>query len=108
MGKLVSPPQRITVGDEDFDGAIYLGEPDYFQTQLERLNTMSRRDVQDSVSRWLGDGETPVGLVHKGCGAVTEPRMTCPECGEPMDAHDSEARLSLGFSEERQRAGKQT
>ena len=58
--------------------------------------------------RWLGDGETPIGLVHKGCGAVTEPRMTCPECGEPMDAHDSEARLSQGFYDERQRAGKQT
>lgn len=58
--------------------------------------------------RWLCDGETPVGLVHKGCGAVTDPRMICPECGEPMNAHDSEARLSPGFSEERQRAGKPT
>ena len=58
--------------------------------------------------RWLGNGETPVALLQKGCGAVTEPGMTCPECGEPMDAHDSEARLSGGFSEERQRAGKQT
>ncbi len=58
--------------------------------------------------RWLCDGETPVTLMHKGCGAVTEPRMTCPECGEPMNAIDSEVRLSTGFSEERRRAGKQT
>ncbi len=57
---------------------------------------------------WLGDGELPVALRHKGCGAVTEPRMTCPECGEPMDAHDSEARLSQRFSEERKSVGNQT
>lgn len=58
--------------------------------------------------RWLGMGETPVRLVHEACGAVTRPRMTCDECGEPMDAHGSEARLSQAFSEERQRAGRRT
>ncbi|MGI9475606.1 MAG: winged helix-turn-helix transcriptional regulator [Hyphomicrobiaceae bacterium] len=54
--------------------------------------------------RWLGDGEMPVALVHKGCGAAVEPRMTCLQCGEPMDAHASEARLSTAFAAERRNA----
>jgi DNA-binding HxlR family transcriptional regulator len=28
----------------------------------------------------------PVSLQHKGCGAVIEPALSCPECGEPVDA----------------------
>lgn len=56
--------------------------------------------------RWLNDGETPVALVHKACGAVTEPRMTCSKCGEPMDAHEAEAHLSKAFAAERRGAGK--
>ena len=28
----------------------------------------------------------PIRLEHKGCGAVMEPRLTCPECGEALDA----------------------
>ena len=56
--------------------------------------------------RWLDGGETPVALVHKACGAVTEPRLTCSECGEPMDAQDAEARLSEAFAAERRSAGK--
>jgi DNA-binding HxlR family transcriptional regulator len=27
-----------------------------------------------------------ISLQHKACGAVIEPRLTCPECGEPVDA----------------------
>lgn len=56
--------------------------------------------------RWLHDGDPPVALVHKACSAVTEPQMTCSECGEPMDAHDAEARLSKAFAVERNNTGK--
>lgn len=52
--------------------------------------------------KWLGDGPAPVEIVHKSCGCVTEPRMTCAECGEPMAAHDAEPRLSEPFDTERQ------
>ncbi len=54
--------------------------------------------------RWLNDGEAPVALVHKRCGAIVEPRMTCPNCDEPMNAHETEARLSKGLAAERRRA----
>lgn len=57
--------------------------------------------------RWLSDGRTPVKLVHSACGAVTEPIMTCSECGEPIDAHETKARLSKAFAAERQSARKQ-
>lgn len=52
--------------------------------------------------KWLGDGPAPVEIVHKGCGHVTEPQMTCSVCGEPMAAHDAEPRLSEHFNTERQ------
>jgi DNA-binding HxlR family transcriptional regulator len=38
-------------------------------------------------ARW---GEFDIGpaisLQHNACGAAIEPRLTCPECGEPVDA----------------------
>ena len=52
--------------------------------------------------KWLGDGPAPVEIVHKACGHVTEPQMTCSVCGEPMAAHDAEPRLSEPFDTERQ------
>ncbi len=54
--------------------------------------------------RWLNPEDPPVQIVHKSCGRVTKPRMTCPECGEPIDAHDAKARLSHSFELERQAA----
>ena len=54
--------------------------------------------------RWLGAQDTPVQIVHKICGQITKPQMTCPDCGEPIDAHDAEARLSQPFEIERQAA----
>lgn len=52
--------------------------------------------------RWLSDGPAPVEIVHKTCGHVTDPRLTCAKCGEPMAAHDAEPRLSDHFTTERQ------
>ncbi len=54
--------------------------------------------------RWLNDGEAPVALVHKRCGTMVEPRMTCPKCGDAMEAHETEARLSEDFAIERRSA----
>jgi DNA-binding HxlR family transcriptional regulator len=30
-------------------------------------------------------------LRHRGCGALMQPALTCPECGEPVDARSMEA-----------------
>jgi len=54
--------------------------------------------------RWLSAEDTPVQILHKTCGRVTRPQMTCPECGEPIDAHDAGAMLSQPFEQERQSA----
>ena len=58
--------------------------------------------------RWLGEGPAPVEIVHRVCGHVTEPRMTCSACGEPMAAHDAEPRLSEPFQTERHATRKQS
>lgn len=78
-----------------------------------RLTAMGR-DLWPAViamkqwgDRWLGKGETPVEILHKGCGHITQPRMTCPDCGEPMAAHDAAPRLSQTFDNERQAARRQ-
>ena len=54
--------------------------------------------------RWLSGDDTPVEIVHKGCGCFTKPHMTCPECGEAIDAYDAEAKLSESFELDRKAA----
>ena len=56
--------------------------------------------------RWLGAQDTPVQIVHKTCGQITKPQMTCPDCGEPIEAYNSEARLSQPYELERQAASR--
>lgn len=51
---------------------------------------------------------TPVEIIHKSCGNVIVPQMTCPDCGEAMAAHDAHARLSAPFFSERRAAQKAT
>ncbi len=51
---------------------------------------------------WLGDGDSPIKIVHKGCGHVTQPSMNCADCGQAMIAHDARAELSRRFERERQ------
>ena len=53
--------------------------------------------------RWLGE-EPSVQIVHKSCGHITQPQMTCPHCGDAMHAHDAEPHLSDNFEQERQAA----
>lgn len=54
--------------------------------------------------KWLSGGNCPVEIIHKSCGAVIAPQMTCPDCGEPMTARDAEPRLSAAFETERKAA----
>lgn len=45
--------------------------------------------LMDWGNRYTGlpDGP-PLELVHRGCGSTVTPHMTCPDCGEPVTAHD--------------------
>jgi DNA-binding HxlR family transcriptional regulator len=38
-----------------------------------------------------GAGETAILLQHKGCGAVVDPHLACPQCGEAVGARDMRA-----------------
>jgi DNA-binding HxlR family transcriptional regulator len=38
-----------------------------------------------------GAGETAILLEHKSCGAVVEPHLACPACGEAVAARDMRA-----------------
>ncbi|MEP4377703.1 MAG: winged helix-turn-helix transcriptional regulator [Alphaproteobacteria bacterium] len=58
--------------------------------------------------KWFEGDTTHVEITHKDCGATVTPRMTCPDCGAPMHAHDSEPRLSTEYENERRVAGRQT
>lgn len=53
---------------------------------------------------WLGDNATAVAVVHKDCGHVTRPRMTCSECDAPLRSVDVEAHVSGSARAERQAA----
>jgi len=72
-----------------------------------RLTTMGRDLWPVIVSmkawgdKWLGEGTPSIDIRHKACGNVILPQMTCPECHEPMEAHDAQARLSREFEHER-------
>lgn len=36
-------------------------------------------------------GGAPIQLQHKGCGAIVQPHLACPECGEAVGARDMRA-----------------
>ncbi len=43
-------------------------------------------------SRWEPSPDGPgIVLRHRACGAVIDPVLACPECGEPVHARDMEA-----------------
>ncbi len=44
--------------------------------------------------RWMaGDDGPPIELVHRDCGRVIAPALTCPHCQAQVTAHDMSARL---------------
>ncbi len=65
----------------------------------EYLLTEKGRDLWSVVitlrawgEKWVPrDGPKDLRLFHKGCGAEMMPRLACPECGAPMQAHDCQA-----------------
>jgi DNA-binding HxlR family transcriptional regulator len=42
--------------------------------------------------RWMaGEAGPPVELIHRGCGHVVTPVLSCPDCAEPVTARDMRA-----------------
>lgn len=47
--------------------------------------------------RWLDEGRgAPLELVHKPCGTVTHPVLTCEHCAEPLTAKNVDWQLGPG------------
>jgi DNA-binding HxlR family transcriptional regulator len=51
--------------------------------------------------------QRPIDIIHKGCGHIIQPGMACPECGEPMGAHDAHPAISAAYEQEREKARSQ-
>ncbi|MFT5160966.1 MAG: DNA-binding HxlR family transcriptional regulator [Paracoccaceae bacterium] len=87
----------------------YLKHPPRYEYRL----TASGRELWPVVitlkqwgDRWLGDDEMPVEIQHKTCGRTVRPHLICPDCGQPMNAHDAEPHVSPKYENERQAARK--
>lgn len=50
--------------------------------------------------KWMGT-QGAVTLTHKGCGRQMTPRLSCPDCGEALDARAVTADLGPEFKSER-------
>jgi DNA-binding HxlR family transcriptional regulator len=58
--------------------------------------TEKGRDLWPVIITLAGWGEkwgdlqqgAAIELQHRSCGEIVEPRLTCPECGEPVEARD--------------------
>jgi len=53
--------------------------------------------LMDWGNRWTGLPAPPVELLHKPCGARITARVVCSNCGEDLDAHDTEPVVGPGL-----------
>ena len=75
----------------------YQERPARFEYRL----TEKGRDVYPVIvsllrwgDRWMGSKDgPPVELVHRGCGHVTTPTLTCSVCGDPVEARQMTAKV---------------
>lgn len=51
--------------------------------------------------KWL-DSEGTVNLIHKSCGHSIEPKVTCPECAQTLDARQITADIDPALRTENQ------
>lgn len=73
------------------------GRYDYVLTDKGRDLWPVLTTLREWGDRWiLGDGNEPIVLEHRSCGAVTHLRPTCDHCGEPLDARSVVARPGPG------------
>jgi DNA-binding HxlR family transcriptional regulator len=53
--------------------------------------------LMDWGNRWTGLPAPPVELLHKPCGERVTARVVCSNCGEDLDAHDTEPVVGAGL-----------
>ena len=72
---------------------LYSEHPPRYEYRLTRKG-VDLYPVLVGLMQWgmrHGAGETAILLKHKGCGALVEPHLACPDCGVPVQAWDLEA-----------------
>lgn len=102
---LLSVRLRKLVDAEILHKRPYQQRPARYEYRL----TAKGRDlwpVVIALKHWGGRwGEWPDGpplrLRHSGCGAVADPVLVCPDCGEPVDALGMAAELGPAMAAER-------
>lgn len=65
-------------------GQVYMRQPDYYRTELDRLREMTLDQVTDSANRWLSDGDLRVQVLpvaKYGASAEDADREGFPELG---------------------------
>ena len=73
---------------------LYQERPERYEYRLTRKG-VDLYPVLITLMEWgsrYGELEQPsIVLEHKSCGATMMPQLACPECGEPVTAHDVRA-----------------
>ena len=55
---------------------------------------------------WADDGHgAPVEYLHRRCGHVTRPVLSCSECGEPLNPRDVQPRIGPGLEAALEKGG---
>ena len=81
-----------------FEKVRYRTDPDWYEYRLTD-RAVDLYPVIVELMRWAGrhlarDSEViEVRLVHRACGAQTEPYLTCSHCHQPVGARDIEATI---------------
>jgi NAD(P)-dependent dehydrogenase (short-subunit alcohol dehydrogenase family) len=57
----------------------------------------AKRQVFDSLGEWTGLTAPPVDLLHKPCGHRVDVRVVCSQCGQDIDARDTEPVVGRGL-----------
>lgn len=88
---------------------LYQERPERFEYRLTAkglelypilVSLMQWGDRWTAGVRGAGDGSDqgpPVLLVHRDCGQVSAPHLTCDQCGEPIDPRHMEAVAGPGY-----------
>jgi DNA-binding HxlR family transcriptional regulator len=92
---ILSDRLNTLVGEEILRRELYSQHPPRHEYRLTRKG-VDLYGILIELMRW-GDRWAPnpdgpaIVLRHHGCGAVVQPTLACPECGEAVQAWDLEA-----------------
>ncbi len=92
---------RTLVEHGVLERVLYARDPDRHEYRL----TDAGRDLFPAIVTLMSWGDVhlagpegpPIVLRHKACGEIADPRLTCPHCGEEIQARDVTPEPGPGF-----------